>query len=103
MLISGAGASKAAEIEKMIQIAHDGDGSAFHVEISREGVRQTATPVLSVTEATMEKASKRILESVRGYLKRRQTPIPVPEAVSGSAHDERQAAMGAAASSTDRN
>jgi hypothetical protein len=72
--------SPAAEIEREIPVAHDGRGSTVHVEISQEGARQTAIPVISVTEPTMEKVVGRLGNKVDGAVRQigAQAPSSCP-------------------------
>lgn len=58
------GAAVAADVERRIPVVRDAAGSDVTVEISREGTRQTATPVLAVSGATVERIEDRIARKV---------------------------------------
>ncbi|MHB1013516.1 MAG: hypothetical protein ACYC37_11565 [Desulfobacteria bacterium] len=54
------GAANASELERRIPVIRDTAGSGMTMEISREGARQAATPVLTLNNPTVERIEDRI-------------------------------------------
>ena len=56
------GAAMASDVERQIPLTRDTAGSGLTLEISREGIRQTATPFLTLNYPTVERIEERVAE-----------------------------------------
>jgi len=60
------GAAMASDIERQVPAIRDAAGSDVTIEISREGTRRTATPVLTLNYPTVQRIEGRIAKKTAG-------------------------------------
>jgi len=58
------GGAMASDVERQIPVTRDSAGSGFTVEVSREGTRRTATPVLTLNDPTLQRFEERIAKDI---------------------------------------
>ena len=78
------GAAMATDVERQIPLLRDTAGSGLAVEISREGTRQTATPLLTVKKPTIQRIEERIVRIVEKTARLAEKEIPPGEITVGS-------------------
>ena len=69
----------ATDVERQIPLLRDSAGSGLAVEISREGTRQTATPLLTVKKPTIQRIEERIVRIVEKTARLAEKEIPPGE------------------------
>jgi hypothetical protein len=67
------GAASASDVERQIPVIRDAGGSNLMIEISRDGARQTATPVFTLNNPTAQRIEDRIAKKTSG-LAAKETP-----------------------------
>ncbi len=72
----------ASDVERQIPVIRDTAGSGLSIEISREGTRQTATPVLTLYNPTVQEIEDRIVRIVKITARLAEKEIP-PEEITG--------------------
>ena len=78
-------AATASDVERQIPVIRDAAGSGLTTEISREGARQTATPVLTLQNPTVQRIEDRISKKTDRFAAK-EIPSVTPQA--GSARPE---------------
>ena len=76
-------AAIASDVERQIPAIRDAAGSGLTVEVSREGTRQTATPFLTLNNATVQRIEDRI-EKMTARLATKEIPAEATVADSHS-------------------
>jgi hypothetical protein len=74
------GTAIASDIERQFPVIQDAAGSNVTVDISREGTRQTATPILTLNTATVRKIEDRVAKKAD----RLTGEIPSEETIAGA-------------------
>jgi hypothetical protein len=72
----------ASDVERQIPVIRDTAGSGLSIEISREGTRQTATPLLTLYNPTVQEIENRIVRIVKITARLAEKEIP-PEEITG--------------------
>lgn len=67
------GAAMASDVERQIPVTRDPAGSGMAMEISREGTRQTATPFLTLNDASVQRIEERIVKKIH-WLRAKEIP-----------------------------